>query len=104
MKDAADDRVVFQGSANETAYALLPDFNFESVNVFPTWRPELREHFQPHIETFDRLWENKSKDTLVIDFPEAVRERLVRVAKAVRLQVRDRDRAQVLRRILIRSK
>ncbi len=85
MKDANDDRIVFQGSANETAYALLPDFNFESVNVFPTWRPEFREHFQPHIDTFDRLWANKSKDTLVIDFPDAVRERLVRIAKTVRL-------------------
>jgi hypothetical protein len=42
--DMAGDRVVFQGSANETVYALLPDFNFESINVFRGWEPSHEEH------------------------------------------------------------
>jgi hypothetical protein len=33
FRDPAGDQVVFQGSANETLNALLPEFNFESINV-----------------------------------------------------------------------
>lgn len=85
MKDANGDAVVFQGSANETVYALLPDFNFETLNVFKTWRPEFAEHFEPHIASFERLWKNRSQGTVVIDFPEAVRERFIRTAKRARI-------------------
>jgi len=77
--DAMGDQVVFQGSANETTHALLPDFNFESINVFPSWRAELKDHFQPYIDGFERLWQNVTANTLVLDFPEAARERLVKV-------------------------
>lgn len=78
--DAAGDQLIFQGSANETTYALLPDFNFESINVFPSWRQELADHFQPYIDGFDRLWTNQTKDTHVIAFPEAAKEHLVKIA------------------------
>ena len=77
--DKSGDRLVFQGSANETTYALMPDFNFESINVFPVWREELKDHFQPYIDGFERLWINETKDTCVIDFPEAAREKLVKI-------------------------
>lgn len=80
LTDPSGDRLVFQGSANESVNALLPDFNFESINVFPTWRSELREHFQPYIDGFDQLWSNQSKKAIVIDFPEAFKERLVKIA------------------------
>lgn len=72
--------VVFQGSANETTSALLSDFNFESINVFPSWRTELADHAQPYIDGFERLWVNKSKGTLVLDFPDAAKEKLLRIA------------------------
>ena len=58
LYDSLDDRVVFQGSANETAYALVPDFNFESINVFQSWRTEHEEYALPYVEGFERLWEN----------------------------------------------
>lgn len=80
FEDAAGDRLIFQGSANETTYALLPDFNFESINVFPSWRKELSDHFAPYLEGFERLWHNATKDTLVIDFPEAAKERLIKIS------------------------
>ena len=81
LTDGAGDRVVFQGSANETANAMLPDFNFESINVFPTWKSELHDHFQPYIEGFDQLWNKRSKQTLVLDFPDAAKEKLLSIAK-----------------------
>ncbi len=80
FSDAASDKLVFQGSANESARALLPDFNFESINVFPSWRSELQDHYVPYIDGFERLWTNQTKNTLVINFPEAAREHLVKIA------------------------
>lgn len=85
MRDANDDSVVFQGSANETVFALLPDFNYESINVFPSWEAGLAPHFLPHVATFERLWKNRSSKTVVVDFPDAARDRLVKVAKKARV-------------------
>ena len=81
LTDIQGDQVVFQGSANETVYALLPDFNFESINVFQCWKEELRDHYEPYIRGFERLWKNESEGTLVLEFPHAARERLVAIAK-----------------------
>lgn len=82
LGDAAGDKVVFQGSANETTNALLPDFNFESINVFQCWRDEFVDHFMPYIVGFERLWENKSPNMLVLNFPDAAREKLVKIANS----------------------
>lgn len=79
FRDEAGDALVFQGSANETASALLPDFNFESINVFQSWRPELADHYQPYVDGFERLWLNETLNTYVIEFPEAAHERLVKI-------------------------
>ena len=81
FEDSNGDRLVFQGSANESVHALLPDFNFESINVFPSWRPELEEHSLPYVLGFETLWSNRSKGTYVIDFPEAARQQLIDVAR-----------------------
>ena len=81
--DTAGDKVVFSGSANESTHALLPTFNYESINVFPSWRPELEDYTTPHIESFDRLWRNESQATAVIDIPTAVKERLISVARGL---------------------
>ena len=81
--DKAGDKLVFAGSANESKHALLPTFNYESINVFPNWRPELEAYFQPHIESFERLWRNESRATAVIDIPSAVREKLISTARSL---------------------
>lgn len=81
--DTASDKLVFSGSANESTHALLPTFNYESINVFPTWRPELEVYYKPHIESFERLWRNESRATAVIDIPTAVNEKLISTARAL---------------------
>ena len=81
LTDANGDAVVFQGSANETPYALRPDFNFESINIFQSWVPALRRHFDIHRLKFERLWKNESPNTLVVEFPEAARKKLLGIAK-----------------------
>lgn len=80
ITDASGDSVTFMGSANESLYALLPAFNYESINVFPSWKPELENYFKPHMESFERLWSNQEKNTAVIEIPTAVRENLLNIA------------------------
>jgi superfamily II DNA or RNA helicase len=83
ITDAGNDAVVFAGSANESISALLPLYNYESIDVFPTWRPELAEYYEPHQASFARLWENRSPGTAVIDIPTAVREKLLVVSNTL---------------------
>jgi superfamily II DNA or RNA helicase len=85
FRDSDGDAIVFQGSANETANALLPDFNFESINVFPCWKEELSGHFTPYLDGFEKLWRGESKNTRVMDFPEAARQKLIRIAQQGRV-------------------
>ena len=104
--DANGDSVAFSGSANESTRALLPAYNYESINVFPSWREELSSYFLPHQRSFERLWADESRDTVVLDLPTAVRERLVAVAgdlnytpspeieRAIAQRVRDKVSAQ----------
>lgn len=83
ISDVNHDRVVFSGSANESTHALLPAYNYESINVFRTWVPEHKEFFDPHIDSFERLWRNESNATAVIDIPTAVHEKLIETARAL---------------------
>jgi len=78
LTDSYGEFVVFQGSANESLYALSPDFNYESINVFRSWRPSDQEHYEAHLSTFRELWEGRSENTLVIDFPELAKNALLR--------------------------
>jgi superfamily II DNA or RNA helicase len=81
MWDAFDNALVFQGSGNETAYALLPEFNYESINVFKRWEPAFIDHCDPHIESFEQLWKGEAPKTRTVEFPEAVKDQLLRLAE-----------------------
>ncbi len=83
ISDENGDSVVFSGSANESLHALLPTHNYESIDVFPSWRPELEGYHRPHRESFERLWSNTSRNTAVVDVPTAVRERLLTVGERI---------------------
>lgn len=71
--DHDDDFVVFHGSMNETPYALLPQYNSESIDVFPSWIAAFESHYQPHIDAFERLWSGQTPQTVVIDLPDAIK-------------------------------
>lgn len=94
ITDEAGDRVVFAGSANESTHALLPTHNYESINVFRTWLPEQAEFYDPHIDSFERLWRNESRSTAVIDIPTAVREKLIATARAMDYTARSGNRGR----------
>ena len=76
VSDDAGNRVVFSGSLNESVNALLPSLNYESVSVYKSWISGHEEFALPHLDSFNRLWNNKSRGTAVIQLPIAVQERL----------------------------
>lgn len=99
ITDAVGDAFVFAGSANESAHALLPTHNYESIDVFPTWKPELEAYYQPHRDSFARLWENRSRGTAVLDMPTAIREKLLQVSAAIEIPPDPEREASIARRI-----
>ena len=103
ITDKAGDKVVFAGSANESTHALLPTHNYESINVFRTWVPEHAEFYDPHIESFERLWRNESRSTAVIDIPTAVKEKLISVARSLDYTPDSEIEAAIAARILSRT-
>src|SRR5690554_4485598 len=75
MEDENGDRLVFHGSANETAAAMLPDFNFESMAVYPTWKKEVyRDYGKPFEERFNRLREGVAKNAVTAELPSKTYE------------------------------
>jgi len=72
--DAHGNKIAFSGSINETESGWLK--NRESFHVYCSWRPD-GEHIRDEEEEFELLWENRGKRTLVVDFPDAVKERLI---------------------------
>lgn len=99
ITDASGDAFVFAGSANESAQALLPTHNYESIDVFPTWKPELRPYFEDHREAFERLWQNQSKGTAVIDVPTAFQEKLLKIAERIEVAPNPERELAIARRI-----
>ena len=75
LTDKFGDCIVFQGSANETPYAMRPDFNFESIAVYPSWKKEIFETYGEYYKAgFERLWNGDVKNTYVIDLPSEAYE------------------------------
>ena len=79
--DEAGYQLAFQGSANETFNALNPDFNFESIHVYPSWKHELDSYFSPVLKGFEGLWSDQTRNIKVIPFPEAIRDYMHHVVK-----------------------
>jgi superfamily II DNA or RNA helicase len=103
IADEAGDKVVFAGSANESTHALLPTHNYESINVFRTWIPEQAEFYDPHIESFERLWRNESRSTAVLDIPTAVKEKLISTARSMEYTPDPEIEAAIAARILSKT-
>lgn len=70
--DEADNRVSFIGSANESWSGWHPEGNFESIEVFCSWRHSLEdERSVRHEANFDNLWIGNTPDVRILPFPEA---------------------------------
>lgn len=75
--DEYDNRVSFIGSANESWSGWDARGNFESVEVFCSWKHENeRERSLRHEANFDNLWAGLDPEAETIAFPEAVSRHL----------------------------
>lgn len=78
--DAEGNWVAFTGSANESASALVD--NFECIDVYPSWEPGVQQRALRKAENFERLWANGTPNVEVIDFPEAAQRSLLKLRPA----------------------
>lgn len=72
--DSEGNKVAFTGSMNETYSGLLQ--NYESIDVFCSWRDEDYDRVNIKENAFDNLWENLDTAMEVIPFPKVAIERL----------------------------
>jgi superfamily II DNA or RNA helicase len=79
--DGLGHRVSFKGSANETWSAWDSKGNFESIEVFCSWRGGLEaERVQRHDAHFDALWSENDLDIEVFQFPAEAAAHLKKAA------------------------
>ena len=79
--DENGDSISFSGSNNETAAALLPEQNSESLEVFKSWIDGQKQHHNNHIEQFEALWENRGNRTQVYEFDDAAKNDLITIIR-----------------------
>lgn len=72
--DTEGNKVAFTGSMNETYSGLLQ--NYESIDVFCSWRDEDYDRVNIKENAFDNLWDNLDTAMEVITFPNVAVEKL----------------------------
>jgi superfamily II DNA or RNA helicase len=79
--DEAHNRVSFIGSANESWSGWHRQGNFESIEVFSSWRHRLEEERSArHEVNFDNLWTGYTPGVQTLPFPDAVNQCLIKQA------------------------
>lgn len=78
--DEFQNMVYFNGSLNETKYALV--YNQESIRVNCSWTSYNDKNFiEDELKYFNNLWDNNEESITVIDFPEAVKAEILKKYK-----------------------
>lgn len=71
--DEAHNRVSFIGSANESWSGWHPQGNFESIEVFCSWKHQIEaERSARHEANFDNLWAGNTREVKTLPFSDAV--------------------------------
>ena len=79
--DGLGNKVSFKGSANESWSGWHSEGNFESIEVFCSWRGGLeQERIRKHEDHFDALWSEEDTDVEVFAFPDSAVLHLKRAA------------------------
>lgn len=101
--DTLGNVVSFKGSANETWSAWHKRGNFESIEVFCSWRGGLEEErVRRHGEHFSRLWSQTDRDVEVFPFPQSVTDYFKKFAsRGIDDLLIDAPSAQLKRRIAL---
>jgi superfamily II DNA or RNA helicase len=81
FEDRNKNRVSFIGSSNETLSAWHYAGNFESVEVFCSWKGSREsERVARHERDFESLWAGSASGIKTVDFPEALERNILTVA------------------------
>lgn len=73
IEDKNGDKLAFNGSLNETIGGW--ERNWESFHAFTSW--DDAKHLEEEVESFQKLWDDKSRKVRVIDLGEAARRKLL---------------------------
>jgi superfamily II DNA or RNA helicase len=70
LHDSAGNKVLFQGSANETTNAVNPDLNFESISIYRNWAADIYiDYAKPYESGFERIWNGTDPHIKTLDMP-----------------------------------
>jgi len=76
IEDATGDKLSFSGSDNETPSGWK--HNIEEFKVFRGWMEDERGWFAADEEKFERFWNKRSDKVVIVDLPDAIRQRMIR--------------------------
>ena len=89
MEDLENNKIAFTGSLNETPNAF--NNNYESIDVFCSWKSNDYERVIDKEKAFDTIWKNEEINLTVIDFPEDSIEKLRKYSKEYSKMELDED-------------
>lgn len=78
LKDNEGNIISFSGSINETSSGWLN--TIEEFKVFRSWKGVEKEYIDSDIKKFNDYWNDKSKRVRVIELPEAIKMKLIKLA------------------------
>ncbi|MFI3252472.1 MAG: DEAD/DEAH box helicase family protein [bacterium] len=101
--DRDDNMVAMTGSANDTYNAFT--VNYEDISVFCSWKnSDLESRCIDINNDFEKLWNNKEDGVLTLDFPEIVKNRLMKYHKATNDYTNlDKELLEILLQIKLKS-
>jgi len=74
--DTKGNALVFSGSGNESASGMLS--NYEEIEIAPSWTDTAkRDYFEGR---FDQLWEGTNPNIVTVPLPQALTEKLIKMA------------------------
>jgi len=92
LLDNDNNRIAFTGSVNETKSGLVS--NFESIEVFCSWRGVEINRVERIANNFEKLWSNDTEKAEIISFPEAAARKLLEYRPYVKPKVGRKPKKQ----------
>ncbi len=80
--DGNNDKLVFQGSANESLNAMQ-DLNAESISTYPSWESVYQTHGLEYERAFDQVWNSKQLGTYCVQLPSKDYNRIAELAAVI---------------------
>lgn len=81
FRDAHGNTLSFAGSNNESGLGWFEEGNLEAFEVFCSWLPSGEHRVARHLARFRDLWEGTARDAVTTPLPEAIRLRMLRIAR-----------------------